>query len=79
MHIMGIDTFYNEQEWDNTCKKLASQIYHGDKNSSKSFTLSADGVLQMHGYIHGLKHYITIAPHSLVPIILHVFYDSQGH
>ena len=46
MHIIGIDTLCKEQKQDETCKKLASQIHHGNKNSSMSFILSADGVLQ---------------------------------
>ena len=40
MQTISINMLHNEQNWDNMCKKLASQ------NSSKSFTLSADGVLQ---------------------------------
>ena len=38
----------NEQKQNNMCKMLASQKCHSNKNSSKSFTLSADGVLQKH-------------------------------
>ena len=79
MLTVGIDTLQNEQKWDKTCKTLASKIHHSSKNSSKSFTLSAEGVLQKHQYIHGLQHDVTIAPHSLVPTILHEFYDSKGH
>ena len=60
MHIVGIDMFGNEQKWDNTCKQLASQICWSNKDSSKSFNLSADGVLQKHQYIHGLQHDMTI-------------------
>ena len=79
MHTVGIGVLYNEQKWDKIWKTLVPQICHSNKNSSKSFTLSADGVLQKHQYIHGLQHDVTIARHSLVPTILHGFHDSKGH
>ena len=75
MHTVGTDILWSEQKWDKMCKKQASQIHHSKKNSSKSFTLSADGVLQKHQYIHGLQHNITIASCSLVPTILLQFHD----
>ena len=77
MRNTGTDTLYSEQKQDKRCKKLASQICHTSKNSSKSFTLSAKGVLQKHQYIHGLQHDITIAPHSLFSTILQAFHDSK--
>ena len=61
MHTIDIDMVHNEEKWDITCKKLASQICHSNKNSFKSVTLSADGILQKHQYIHGLQHDVTIA------------------
>ena len=79
MQTVGIDMLHSEQNWDNMCKKLAMQLCHSNKNSSKSFNLSADGVLQKYQHIHGLQHDVAIAPHSLVPTILHEFYDSKGH
>ena len=41
--------------------------------------MSASGILQKQQYIHGSQHYISIAPHSLVPTILYEFHDSKGH
>ena len=54
MHIISIDMLCIEQKWNKMHKMLVSQIFHSNKNTSKSFTLSADGVLQMHQYVHGL-------------------------
>ena len=79
MHTIAVDMLLNEQKQDKMCKKLASQIYCSNKNSSKSFTLSADGVLQKHQCINGLQYDMTIAPCSLIPTILHEFHDSKGH
>ena len=39
--------------------------------------MSVNGILQKQLYIHGLKHDITIAPHSLVPTKLHEFHDLK--
>ena len=41
--------------------------------------MSANGILQKQQYTHGLKHNVNIAPHSLVPTILHEFHDSKNH
>ena len=41
--------------------------------------MSASGILQNQQYYHGLKQDVTIAPHSLVPTILHDFHDSKGY
>ena len=79
MYTVGLDTLCNDQKWDRICKRLVSLIFHSNKNCSKSFTLSADGVLESTQYIHGLQHDINIAPWSLVPTILHEFYGSKCH
>ena len=79
MQTISIDMLHNEHKLDNMCKKLAFQICHRNKNSSKSFTLSANGVLQKHQHIHGFQHDVTIELCSLVPTILHEFHDSTGH
>ena len=41
--------------------------------------ISASGILQRQQYVHGSKHDITIALHSLVPVILHEFHNCKGH
>ena len=41
--------------------------------------MSANGILQKQPYFHGLKHDVTIAPHSLVQTLLLDFHDSKGH
>ena len=79
MQTKGIDMLHNEQRQDIMSKMLALQICHGSKNSSKSFTLFADGVLQKHWCVHCLQHDITIAPHSLVPTLLYEFHEPKGH
>ena len=55
------------------------QSHHKNKKSFNSVMNSADGILQKQQYIHGLKHDVIIVPHSLVPVILHEFYNSKGH
>ena len=64
---------------DKMCRQLASQISYGNKSSFQSTIMSTSGIPQKHKYIHGLQHVINIAPCSLVPTILHKFYDSKGH
>ena len=41
--------------------------------------MSENDILQKQHYIHGLKHDVTIAPHSPVPTILHEFHDFKCH
>ena len=41
--------------------------------------ISTDGLLQKQQYIHGLKHDIVEAAHSIVPTILHEFHNLKGH
>ena len=41
--------------------------------------ISTDSLLQKQLYIHRLKHDVVIAPHSIIPIILHEFHNSKGH
>ena len=74
MHITSITMLSNEKKWD-----LTSQLHHSNKSSLKSVIMSANGVLQKQQYIHGLKHDVTIVPHSLVPTFLHEFHDSKSH
>ena len=40
---------------------------------------SPDGLLQKQQYVHGLKYDVTVAPHSIVPIILYEFHNSKRH
>ena len=72
-----LHTVWIKQTLDKTHYKLALQICHINKNSSKSFALSADGVLQKNQYIHFLQYDITIVPSSLLPTILHEFHDLK--
>ena len=59
-------------------QKIVSQLCHGNDSYFKSFIMSVNGILQKQQYIHGLKHNVTIAPHSLVPTFLHEFQDYKG-
>ena len=77
VHTISISMFCTEQKWDKTCKKLVSQICHGNRSNFKSVTMYVGGILQKHQYVHGLQHDITAVPHSLVPTTLHDFHDSK--
>ena len=79
MHTVDTNMLCNEQKWDKTFKKLASQVRHSNKNSFKPVTLSANGISQKHQYVHSLQHDVTIVPCSLVPDNLHEFHGSKGH
>ena len=68
-----------EQKRDIMCKKLASQLCHSINSSFKSVKMSENGIPQKHQYTHGLKHDIAIALHSLVPTMLHEFYDFKAY
>ena len=50
------------------CRKLVSQLCHGNKGSFKSVIISANDILQKQQYVHGFKHDITIPLHSLVQL-----------
>ena len=65
IHNLSMSILCTEKKWNKMCRKLASQIWCGNKSSFKSVIMSAIGILQKQ-YIHGLKHDITIAPHSLL-------------
>ena len=54
------------------------QSYCRNKYSQHS-SIFANGILQKQQYTPGLKHDITIAPNSVVSIILHKFHTSRGH
>ena len=76
VNISKIDTLdgnvlYDDQMWDITCKKLASQSHHSNKDTYSTVVISANCILQNHQSVHGLKHEITIVPHSDVLVILH--------
>ena len=78
IHTINIRILCTEQKWDKICRKLTPQVCHSNKSSFKSVIMSVSGILQKQ-YIHGFKHDITIAPHSLVQAILHEFHDSKGY
>ena len=67
------------QRWDITCEQLASQSCHSNKNTLKTAVISANGMVQKQQYVHGLKYDVTIAPHSIIPIILLEFHNCKGH
>ena len=79
MHTVSTTMLHTVQMWDIRCRKLASQMHHGNKISFKSVIMSENDILQKQQYIYSLKHDITIAPCSLVPTTLHEFHDSKGH
>ena len=59
------------------CRKLAAQLHYKNKNTFKPVMISPDGPLQKQQYVHGLKYDVTMATHSVVPIIPHEFHDSK--
>ena len=46
MHAVGTSMLHNEQNQDKMCKQFASQIHSSNRNSFKSVTMSASGILQ---------------------------------
>ena len=78
MHAISTTMLCTEQRWDIMCKKLASQLCQSNKGSFQSVIMSANGILKRQ-YVHGLRHDVTIAPHSPVPTILHEYHKSKGH
>ena len=54
-------------------------MHHDNKNSFKSVIMFASGILLKQQYVHHFQCDITIAPHLLIPTILHEFHDSKGH
>ena len=42
-------------------------------------TTAPDGLLQKQQYVHGLKYYVIIAPHSILQVTLHEFQNSRWH
>ena len=68
-----------EQKKDINFRNLAAQSHCKNRNSFNSVMISDDGLLQKQQYVHGLKHDVIIAPHSIIPIILHEFHNSKGH
>ena len=79
MHTLDSNLLCAEQKWDITCTEFASQSHCGNKNTSYTVVISANGILQQEQYIHCLKHDVTIALHSIVPLILHEFYNCKYH
>ena len=79
MHILDSNILHAEQRWEITCKNLTLQFNSGNKNTSNMVVISADSTLQKQQCIHGLKHDVTIAPCSIVPIVLHEFHNCKGH
>ena len=80
MYTLSTMMLCTEPTWNITCKKLASQLYHSKKvsNRNKSVIIPANGILKQQ-YVLGLKHDITIVPHSVIPTTLHEFHDSKGY
>ena len=79
MHTISTTMLCTEEKWDIMCKKLISQLHCSNKSSFKSVIMSANGILPKQQYVHGLKHDIAIALHSLVATILHDFHDCKSH
>ena len=77
MHTVSTTMLYTDQKCNITCRKLLSQLHHGNKSSFKSAIMSE--IRSYKKYIHGIKHDVTIAPWSLVLMILHEFHDCKGH
>ena len=72
IQTLGIDRLHTEQKKDISCWNSAAQ------NSFKPFMISPNGLLEKQQYIHELKYDVTIAPHSVIPVILHESHNSKG-
>ena len=79
LQTLSKDKLHAEQRKDITCRNLAVQSYHKNRNSFNLVMNSADGLLQKQQYKHGLIHDVIIALCSVIPIIHHEFHNSQGH
>ena len=51
---------------DITCKKLASQSLHSNKNTPNIVVISADGILKKEEYIHGFGNVMLTYHHILL-------------
>ena len=79
IQTLSNDRLHAEQKKDMNCRKVAAQSYHKNRNSFNLVIISADSLLLKQQYIYVLRHDGIIAPHSVVPIILHEFHNSKGH
>ena len=59
--------------------KITLVTHCSSKNNSNTIVISANGLLQKQQYVHGLKHDVTIALCSIVPLILYEFSNFKGY
>ena len=79
IHTLNSNVLHAEKKLDITCRNLALQSHHSNKNTFDMVVISAGSILQKQHYVHGLKHDITIAPGPIVPINLSEFHNCKGH
>ena len=79
IQTFNIDKHHTRQKKDIRYRNLVAQLHHKDKNTFNPVMISSDGLLQKQHYVHRLKYDVTIAPHSVVPVILYEFHNSKGH
>ena len=76
---LSIDRLCAKQKKVMSCRSLAAQSHHKNKNTFNPVIISPDGLLQKQQYVHGLKHDVTTALNSIIPVILHEFQNSKRH
>ena len=59
LHTVSNDRLPTRQK-DSTCRNLAGQSHHKNRNNFNPVMISADGLLQKQHYMHGFKHDVTI-------------------
>ena len=83
MVITDIQTLSSDQlctrQKDLYCRNFAAQSHCKTKNTFTLVMISPDGPLQKHHHVHGLKDNVTVALHSVIPVILHEVHNSKGH
>ena len=77
IHTLSSDRLHAEQN-EITCRNLAPQLCHKNRNSFNPDKISADGPLQKEQYVHGLTCDV-MAPCSIIPIILLEFQNTKSH
>ena len=79
IQTLSTDRLLAKQKKEINGRNLAVQSQCKNRKSFNPVMISTDGLLQKLQYIHGLKHYLVVTPHSIVPTSLHEFHNSKSH
>ena len=73
IQTLSFDKLHAKQKKDIYCRNSAAHSHH----KKEYLQLTHDFPLSTIQYVYGLKFGITIAPHSIVPVILHESHNSK--